>query len=259
MTDDLFPSPKSRLSTQMFAFFLGVFGAHRFYVGKVQSGLLMLFTFGGLGKRFVATTGKVPKRRTRPAPRRRERAAGARRFRRAPARRSRTGRTPHPVTSVDAPSRGVVRQLLTLALPIIAVNLGMTLMGAVDTLMVGRLSAQALASVALGNVYFFSIAMLGLGITLALDPVISQAIGADDPEAVACYDLAGHPGSLPDAFQLASSLAASGNGPVLVVVADHVVAYVAGTVLGWPWQVIARLSPTTHTSTPAASAHFAEV
>lgn len=49
MTDDLFPSPKSRLSTQMFAFFLGVFGAHRFYVGKVQSGLLMLFTFGGLG------------------------------------------------------------------------------------------------------------------------------------------------------------------------------------------------------------------
>ena len=89
------------------------------------------------------------------------------------------------MTSVDAPSRGVVRQLLTLALPIIAVNLGMTLMGAVDTLMVGRLSAQALASVALGNVYFFSIAMLGLGITLALDPVISQAIGADDPEAVA--------------------------------------------------------------------------
>lgn len=47
----------------------------------------------------------------------------------------------------------------------------------------------------------------------------------DDPEAVACYDLAGHPGSLLDAFQLASSLAASGNGPVLVVVADHVVAY----------------------------------
>ncbi len=47
----------------------------------------------------------------------------------------------------------------------------------------------------------------------------------DDPEAVNCYDLAGHPGSLLDAFQLASSLAASGNGPVLVVVADHVVAY----------------------------------
>jgi hypothetical protein len=38
-----------------------------------------------------------------------------------------------------------------------------------------------------------------------------------------------------------------------------IMSMVAGTVLGWPWQVIARLSPTTHTSTPAASAHFAEV
>ena len=38
-----------------------------------------------------------------------------------------------------------------------------------------------------------------------------------------------------------------------------IISMVAGIVLGWPWQVIARLSPTTHTSTPAASAHFAEV
>lgn len=38
-----------------------------------------------------------------------------------------------------------------------------------------------------------------------------------------------------------------------------IMSMVAGTVLGWPWQVIARLSPTTHTSTPAASAHLADV
>lgn len=80
---------------------------------------------------------------------------------------------------------GALRQLLTLALPIIVVNLGMSAMGAVDTLMIGRVSAEALASVALGNVYYFSIAMLGIGVTLALDPIVSQAIGADDPEGVA--------------------------------------------------------------------------
>jgi MATE family multidrug resistance protein len=84
------------------------------------------------------------------------------------------------VTLPAAPPRGVVRELVVLALPIIAVNLGMTLMGAVDTLMVGRVSAAALASVALGNVMFFSISMIGIGITLALDPIISQALGADD-------------------------------------------------------------------------------
>lgn len=49
MTDDLFASPKSRLVTQMLAFFLGVFGVHRFYVGRIQSGILQLLTLGGFG------------------------------------------------------------------------------------------------------------------------------------------------------------------------------------------------------------------
>lgn len=89
------------------------------------------------------------------------------------------------MSSAPAGTKGPLRELSTLALPIIAVNLGMTLMGSVDTLMIGRVSPEALASVALGNVYFFSIAMLGIGITLALDPIISQAIGADDPDGVA--------------------------------------------------------------------------
>jgi MATE family multidrug resistance protein len=75
--------------------------------------------------------------------------------------------------------------LFRLALPIIAVNLGMSLMGAVDTLMVGRVSAEALAAVAIGNVAFFAVAMLGVGIVLSLDPVISQALGADDTRGIA--------------------------------------------------------------------------
>ena len=42
-------SPKSRFVGLLLCWFLGGFGAHRFYVGKVGTALLMIFTFGGLG------------------------------------------------------------------------------------------------------------------------------------------------------------------------------------------------------------------
>ena len=42
-------SPKSRLATTLLAWFLGEFGAHRFYLGKIGTGIAMFFTFGGLG------------------------------------------------------------------------------------------------------------------------------------------------------------------------------------------------------------------
>jgi TM2 domain-containing membrane protein YozV len=42
-------SEKSRLATTLLAWFLGQFGAHRFYLGKIGTGIAMLFTAGGLG------------------------------------------------------------------------------------------------------------------------------------------------------------------------------------------------------------------
>lgn len=42
-------SDKSRLVAILLAFFVGVLGVHRFYVGKVGTGLLWLFTAGFLG------------------------------------------------------------------------------------------------------------------------------------------------------------------------------------------------------------------
>jgi hypothetical protein len=42
-------SDKSRGVALALAVFLGVFGAHRFYAGKVNSGILMACTLGGLG------------------------------------------------------------------------------------------------------------------------------------------------------------------------------------------------------------------
>ena len=55
-----------------------------------------------------------------------------------------------------APGRRDVAALLRLATPIVAIQVGMMLMGVVDTIMVGQLSAEALAAVAIANIYFFA-------------------------------------------------------------------------------------------------------
>jgi MATE family multidrug resistance protein len=68
---------------------------------------------------------------------------------------------------------------------VVVVQVGMMLMGVVDSIMVGRVSPADLAAVALGNLYFFGASVFGMGVLLGLDPVISQAVGAGDREGIA--------------------------------------------------------------------------
>jgi TM2 domain-containing membrane protein YozV len=42
-------SSKNRLLAFILCFFLGWIGMHRFYVGKIITGVLQVFTFGGFG------------------------------------------------------------------------------------------------------------------------------------------------------------------------------------------------------------------
>ena len=83
------------------------------------------------------------------------------------------------------PSGRELADLLRLAVPVVVVQVGLMLMGVVDSIMVGHLSAAALASVALGNMYFMGLAIFAMGVLMALDPLVAQAVGAEDHAAIA--------------------------------------------------------------------------
>lgn len=70
------------------------------------------------------------------------------------------------------------RRVSLLSIPIVATQLGQISNGFVDVMMVGRLGSPELAGVALGNATYFLFALIGIGILLAVGPMVSQAYGA---------------------------------------------------------------------------------
>lgn len=65
-----------------------------------------------------------------------------------------------------------------MAVPVAAIELGGFTIGLEDTLVVGRLGAEAMGAVGLGNILVFTVAIFGMGLMLGLDPLIAQAFGA---------------------------------------------------------------------------------
>ena len=76
-----------------------------------------------------------------------------------------------------------LKALWRLALPLAFVQGGQALMGVVDTAVVGRLSTTAQGAAGLGNSLTFTACYFGTGVMLALDPLVSHAIGAGDERA----------------------------------------------------------------------------
>jgi MATE family multidrug resistance protein len=83
------------------------------------------------------------------------------------------------------PTPNDLRALLRLAVPIVTVQVGLMLMGVVDTIVVGHVSARELAAASLGHLYIFGLLVFGMGTLWSLDPIVSQAMGARDREAAA--------------------------------------------------------------------------
>ena len=74
-----------------------------------------------------------------------------------------------------------LRQLARLAAPLAAAQAGTQVMTLVDLAVLGRLGARELGAAGLGNAIFFTLSVIGIGLILGVDPMISQAFGAGDP------------------------------------------------------------------------------
>jgi MATE family multidrug resistance protein len=77
-----------------------------------------------------------------------------------------------------SPVRAEARKLASLAIPVAATQLSTMLLGLVDTIMVGRVSVEAIAAASLANVWVFGTLMFANGIVFGIDPLVAQAHGA---------------------------------------------------------------------------------
>lgn len=78
--------------------------------------------------------------------------------------------------------RPFYREVILIALPVILQQLIATTMGFIDSVMVGQIDAQAMASILVSNKYFLIMQAILFGLTGGIGIFISQYFGADDHE-----------------------------------------------------------------------------
>ncbi len=84
----------------------------------------------------------------------------------------------------DLPFSGHINATLALGLPIVGAQLAQMAIGVSDTIMIGWLGARELASSVLGTQLFFIVYIFGAGISLAMVPIIANALGSGEERTV---------------------------------------------------------------------------
>jgi len=90
----------------------------------------------------------------------------------------------HPAANGAVPSsRGGVREVVALAFPVVLTQLSATMMGIVDSAMVGRLGPTQLAAVGFSSIWLWTIFSLVYGTATGVQTFVSQADGAGNERA----------------------------------------------------------------------------
>ena len=78
---------------------------------------------------------------------------------------------------LSATYRDKIKEAFTLAMPIIAGQLGQVLMGFFDTVQIGGLGHEYIAASGFANGIYWMVVLLGLGVLFAVSPLVSEAFG----------------------------------------------------------------------------------
>ncbi len=76
--------------------------------------------------------------------------------------------------------RGGMREVVVLALPVVATQLSVTLMGVIDSMFVGRLGATELGAVGFGGIWTWTLICFWMGAATVVQTFVSQADGAGE-------------------------------------------------------------------------------
>ncbi len=82
-------------------------------------------------------------------------------------------------TELPGSWQGETRVLLSLGIPMALTQLVAFAVYTIDVLMIGRISPEDLAAASLGTVIYFALWMVGSGPVMAVSPLVSQALGAN--------------------------------------------------------------------------------
>jgi MATE family multidrug resistance protein len=80
--------------------------------------------------------------------------------------------------------RRELRATFALAVPLALTQLTQMAMGFVDVVMIGRLGPEAMAAGVVGTSVFFALMLVCMGVVMAVNPLVSQAVGAEDATEV---------------------------------------------------------------------------
>jgi MATE family multidrug resistance protein len=80
-----------------------------------------------------------------------------------------------------------IRQTFLLSYPVIIGQLGVIMMGVVDSIMVGSLGAAPLAAASLSGGIFILIFIIGIGISISVTPLVAISVGARDYQQCGMY------------------------------------------------------------------------